>query len=69
MKNSIEELISSLETERTQCFKLIDRKSEYEDKLQEFILLGKILAYNLCIEELSGLIEQNIQYQLLINPS
>jgi len=59
MKKSIEELISSLELERNHCFILIEGKSEHEDKSQEFILLGKILAYNFCIEELSGLIEHN----------
>ena len=56
MKNSIEELISCLEVERNQCITFIESKSECEDKSQEFILLGKILAYNFCIEKLSGLI-------------
>lgn len=52
MKNSIEELISSLEMEKTQCFRLMDDLSTGNDRSQEFILVGKILAYNFCIEEL-----------------
>jgi len=59
MKNSIEELISRLEMERTQCFKLIDDLSTNNDKPQEFILVGKILGYNFCIEELEHLLECN----------
>lgn len=61
MKNSIEELISSLEMERTQCFRLMDNLSTNDDKSQEFILLGKILAYNFCIEELVCLVERNLK--------
>jgi hypothetical protein len=57
MKNSIEELISSLEMERTQCFSLMDDLSTGNDKSQEFILVGKILAYNFCIEELLSLVK------------
>ena len=57
MKNSIEELISSLEMERTQCFRLIDTMSVNDDNLQDFILVGKILAYNFCIEKLACMIE------------
>jgi hypothetical protein len=57
MKNSIEELIFSLEMERAQCFRLMDDVSTKNDKSQEFILVGKILAYNFCIEELAGLIK------------
>jgi len=61
MKNSIEELISSLEMERTQCFRLMDNLSTKNDKSQEFILVGKILAYNFCIEELLGLIKPDLK--------
>jgi len=61
MKNSIEELISSLEMERTQCFRLMDNLSTNDDKSQEFILVGKILAYNFCIEELVCLVERNLK--------
>ncbi len=57
MKNSIEELISSLEIERTHCFSLMDNLSTGNDKSQEFILVGKILAYNFCIEELLNLVK------------
>ena len=61
MKNSIEELISSLEMERTQCFRLMDDLSTNNDKSQEFILVGKILAYNFCIEELVCLIKPGLK--------
>ena len=61
MKNSIEELISGLDTERAQCFRLMDNLSANNDKLQEFILIGKILAYNFCIEELVGLIKPDLE--------
>lgn len=61
MKNSIEELISSLEMERTQCFRLMDNLSTNNDKSQEFILVGKILAYNFCIEELVCLIKPDLK--------
>ena len=57
MKNSIEELISCLDKERTQCFRLIDDMSVNDEKLQDFILVGKILAYNFCIEKLACMIE------------
>lgn len=57
MKNSIEELISCLEMERNQCFRLTDGVSVNDDELQDFILVGKILAYNFCIERLACLIE------------
>jgi len=61
MKNSIEELISRLEMERTQCFRLMDNLPTNNDKSQEFILVGKVLAFNFCIEELACLIEQNLK--------
>jgi len=61
MKNSIEELISCLEMERTQCFRLINSISVNDDKLQDFILVGKILAYNFCIEKLSCLIDPDLK--------
>ena len=59
MKNSIEELISCLEMERTQCFRLMDSMSVNDEKLQDFILVGKILAYNFCIEKLACMIESD----------
>lgn len=61
MKNSIEELISSLEMERTQCFRLMDDLPTNNDKSQEFLLVGKILAYNFCIEELVCLIKPDLK--------
>ena len=61
MKNSIEELISCLEMERNQCFRLTDGVSVNDDKLQDFILVGKILAYNFCIEKLACLIEYDLK--------
>jgi len=50
-----------LEMERTQCFRLMDDVSTKNDKSQEFILVGKILAYNFCIEELAGLIKPDLK--------
>ena len=61
MKNSIEELISSLEMERTQCFRLIDTISVNDDNLQDFILVGKILAFNFCLEKLACMFEPDLK--------
>ena len=61
MKNSIEELISCLDKERTQCFRLIDDMSVNDEKLQDFILVGKILAYNFCLEKLACLIQSDLK--------
>jgi hypothetical protein len=57
MENSIIDLIIQLEVERTQAFRLLDDLAVNEEKSIEFIEIGRIFAFNYCIEKLQELLD------------
>jgi|GEM_PF-1496423 len=56
MEKLIEDLISRLESEKTQSLRTIENLS-FDDKSLECIHTGKIFAFDYCIDKLQGLLE------------
>ena len=57
MEKLIEDLISRLEIEKNESYKLIEKLPANNDKLLDGIYSGKILAFDYCIEELQRIIQ------------
>jgi len=59
MEELIESLIRRLEIQRTECMRIIENSEEDSYKTTKDIQIGKIFAFNGCINELQQILDNH----------